>query len=229
MPARSITEASLFWRHIRQGRHKSGCRIKWRDKRQASYDVVFPLSDSSATPTFARMAADLPLPIANDLFFGRLKTPVLIGQASSHFGPLRMKPAVINTSTTLAKGISKPTDKVSEKARVGLSKVYLAENFLERLIAYIDPAYPHDLPADVRAPYRYTELPGRTLDLPPTDEFIHAIVDLRRAEMAIRENTPSPLLNSRSVQDAAGGQMFPALNSIIRVRFIYAACCDLVV
>lgn len=91
-----------------------------------------------------------------------------------------------------------------------------------------DPAYPHDLPADVRAPYRYTELPGRTLDLPPTDEFIHAIVDLRRAEMAIRENTPSPLLNSRSVQDAAGGQMFPVLNSIIRVRFI-AACCDLVV
>ncbi len=73
-----------------------------------------------------------------------------------------------------------------------------------------DPAYPHDLPADVRAPYRHTELPGRTLDLPPTDEFIHAIVDLRRAEMAIRENTTSPLLNS---------QMFPALNSIIRVRF----------
>ncbi len=63
----------------------------------------------------------------------------------------------------------------------------------------------------------------------PTDEFIQAIVDLRRAEMDIRENTPSPLLNSRSVQDAAGGQMFPALNSIIRVRFICAACCDLVV
>lgn len=146
-----------------------------------------------------------------------LQTPVLIGDATRNFGALQMKESIRGTASTTKNYSSKPSITKHMVIQEGFRKLYVGDKFLDRLLAYVDPSY--DVPGELRTqPYRLSNAPMENDHVyPSTGQVVDAVIGMKREEMGIRERSPLPLTTDGSVHDAAGRQIFPILNEVIKV------------
>ena len=145
--------------------------------------------------------------------------PFHIGDASCCCGePLKFIKPIRSTASTLSTSFSMANTKLLDAVGRDFGRLYVGDNFLERLLAYIDPEWRDKVP-EQRPPRCCTEVvqPHK----PPQQQIAAALGQLGVLESSVRAHTLNiqPLTSNESVQDVVGKQVIDLLNLIIKVSF----------